>query len=103
MRIAVPVRQQKSTSEWDEAGCALAHGMSSSLMDWRSKARHALAPDDLGIDSNGRIIRTGGAPTGFMLEPLISGRQVYIRDEGGTRYWLGSPNRLQAVIRWLLS
>jgi hypothetical protein len=72
-------------------------------MDWRSKARRVLAPDDLGIDGNNRIIRTCGTPTGFLLEPLISGRQVYIRDEGGTRYWLGSPSRLQAVLRWLLS
>jgi hypothetical protein len=102
MTKMVTVRQQRFAPERDEARCALAGGLPLP-MDWRSKARRALAPDDLGIDGNGRIIRTGGAPTGFMLEPLISGRQVYIRDEGGTRYWLGSPNRLQAVIRWLLS
>lgn len=94
------VRQQRP--ERDEARCELPRGLPPSL-DWRSKARRALAWDRLGIDGNGRIIRTGGAPTGFMLDPLISGRQVYIRDECGTRYWLGSPDRLHVVIRWLLS
>ncbi len=98
---AVSMRQQRFAPE-DEASCELAGGLPPP-MDWRSKARLALASDDLGIDGNGRIIRTGGAPTGLVLEPLISGRQVYIRDEGGTRYWLGSPTRLQAVVRWLLS
>lgn len=98
---AVSMRQQRFTPE-DEANCEVADGLPPPT-DWRSKARLALASDDLGIDGNGRIIGTGGAPTGLVLEPLISGRQVYIRDEGGTRYWLGSPNRLQAVVRWLLS
>jgi len=102
MTKAVTMRKQTFTPERDEASGAPV-GSPPLAMDWRSQARRALAPDDLAIDGNGRIIRIGGAPTGFMLEPLISGRQVYIRDEGGTRYWLGSPNRLQAVIRWLLS
>lgn len=102
MTKAATMRRQRFTPERDEAGCELASGLPPP-MDWRSRARHALASDDLGVDGNGRIIRARGAPTGFVLEPLISGRQVYIRDEGGTRYWLGSPNRLQAVVRWLLS
>ena len=99
---AATARQRAFTPERDEARCELARGLPPRL-DWRSEARRALASDRLTIDGNGRIIRTRGAPTGFMLDPLISGRQVYIRDECGTRYWLGSPNRLRAVLRWLLS
>ena len=102
MMKAATARQRAFTPERDKVRCELARGLPPRL-DWRSEARRALASDRLTIDGGGRIIRTGGAPTGFLLEPLISGRQVYIRDEGGTRYWLGSPNRLQAVIRWLLS
>lgn len=99
---AATARQRRFTPEWDEARDEFAHGLPPP-MDWRSEARRALAPDRLTIDGNGRIIRTRGAPTGFLLDPLPSGRQVYIRDECGTRYWLGSPNRLRAVLRWLRS
>lgn len=99
---AATAKQQVFAPEQDEARRELARGLPPPL-DWRSEARRTLASDRLTIDGNGRIIRTGGAPTGFMLDPLISGRQVYIRDECGTRYWLGSPNRLRAVLRWLLS
>ena len=95
-------RQRRFTAERDEVAYELAGGLLP-LRDWRSEARRALAPDGLTLDGDGRIIRTYGAPTGFMLEPLIYGRQVYIRDEHGTRYWLGSPNRARAVLRWLLS
>lgn len=102
MMKAATARQRAFTPERDEARCELVRGLPPRL-DWRSEARRALASDRLTIDGNGRIIRTRGAPTGFMLDPLISGRQVYIRDECGTRYWLGSPNRLRAVLRWLLS
>lgn len=72
-------------------------------VDWRSEARRALASDRLSLDDSGRILRAAGAPTGFVIDPLINGRSVYIRDEYGTRYWLGPPNRLRAVLRWLLS
>lgn len=85
MMKAATARQQKFTPERDEARCELARGLPLAL-DWRNEARRALASDHLTIDGNGRIIRTGGAPTGFMLDPLPSGRQVYIRDECGTRY-----------------
>src|SRR5690348_453459 len=102
MMKAATARQREFTPEQDDARWELARGLPPPL-DWRSEARRTLASDRLTIDGRGRIIRTGGAPTGFMLDPLISGRQVYIRDECGTRYWLGSPNRLRAVLRWLLS
>lgn len=102
MTNAVNVCQPGVAPAQDEASREIA-GDLPPPMDWRSRARRVLAPDDLGVDGQGRIIRTCGTPTGFLLEPLISGRQVYIRDEGGTRYWLGSPNRLQIVLRWLLS
>lgn len=71
--------------------------------NWRNEARRALASEHLILDVNGRIVRAEGAPTGFVLDPLIGGRQVYLRDEWGTRYWLGSPHRLRDVLRWLLS
>lgn len=99
---AATAQQPKFTPGRDEARRELARGLPPA-MDWRSDARRALASDSLTIDGKGWIIRAGGAPTGFMLDPLISGRQVYIRDACGTRYWLGSPNRLRAVLRWLLS
>jgi hypothetical protein len=102
MTNASTARQQSFTSGEDEARFELAHGLPPPR-DWRSEARRALAPVRLGIDGTGRIVRIGGAPTGFLLDPLMSGRQVYIRDECGTRYWLGSPDRLRAVVRWLLS
>ena len=102
MTKVLTVRQQRFVPEREEARCELAQVLPPP-MDWRSKAQRALAWDSLDIDDNGRIIRTGGAPTGFMLDPLIGGRQVYIRDECGTRYWLGSPNRLRVMIRWLMS
>jgi hypothetical protein len=102
MTNAVDVCQQGFAPAQDEASREFARDLPPTV-DWRSKARRVLAPDDLGIDGDDRIIRMCGTPTGFTLEPLISGRQVYIRDEGGTRYWLGSPNRLPAVLRWLLS
>lgn len=102
MMKTATARQREFTPEQDEARCELARGLPPPL-DWRSEARRILALDRLTLDGNGRIIRLGGVPTGFMLDPLISGRQVYVRDEYGTRYWLGSPNRLRAVLRWLLS
>ena len=102
MMKAAAARQRRFTPGRDEARWELARGLPPPL-DWRSEARRALAPESLGIDGEGRVIRIGGAPTGFMLDPLIGGRQVYIRDECGTRYWLGSPNRLRVVLRWLLS
>jgi hypothetical protein len=102
MTNASTARQRSFTPGRDEARFELAHGLPSP-MDWRSEARRALAPARLGIDGHGRIVRIGGAPTGFLLDPLMSGRQVYIRDEYGTRYWLGSPDRLRAVVHWLLS
>jgi hypothetical protein len=103
MTKAVTARQLRFAPERrEEARYELACGLPPPL-DWRSEARHALATDGLSIDGNARIVRIGGAPTGFMLDPLIGGRQVYIRDECGTRYWLGSPNHLRPVVRWLLS
>lgn len=99
---AATARQRRFIPEQDEARRELARGLPPPL-DWRSEARRALAPESLGIDGKGRIVRIGGALTGFMLDPLIGGRQVYIRDEYGTRYWLGSPYRLRVVLRWLLS
>ena len=102
MTKMVTARQLRFAPERDEARCELACGLPPP-MDWRSEARNALAMDGLGVDGNGRILRIGGAPTGFMLDPVIAGRQVYIRDAYGTRYWLGSPNSLRAVVRWLLS
>ncbi len=102
MTKAVTACQLRFTPEREEARCELARGLPPP-MDWRSEARRALATDGLSIDGNGRIGRTAGPPPGFMLDPLIGGRQVYIRDECGTRYWLGSPNHLRAVVRWLLS
>lgn len=101
-KAVAAARQRRFPPGQDEARCELARGLPPP-MDWRSEARRALAPVRLGVDGSGRIIRTEGKPTGLMLDPLISGRQVYIRDECGTRYWLGSPNSLRAVIRWLLS
>lgn len=74
-----------------------------SAVDWRDESTRALAPAQLGLDADGRIIRIGGAPTGFVLDPLVGGRLVYVRDEFGTRYWLGSPGHLQAVVHWLVS
>lgn len=102
MTNAATARQREFIPERDEARSELARGLPPPL-DWRSEARRALASDRLTIDGGGRIIRNGGASTGFLLDPLLSGRRVYIRDECGTRYWLGSPNRLRAVLRWLLS
>lgn len=102
MMKAATARQRRFTPGRDAARWELARGLPPPL-DWRSEARRALAPESLGIDGEGHVIRIGGAPTGFMLDPLIGGRQVYIRDECGTRYWLGSPNRLRVVLRWLLS
>lgn len=102
MTKAGAARQQRFTPEEDETRCELARGLPPP-MDWRSEARRALAPVRLGVDGSGRIIRAEGTPTSLVLDPLLSGRQVYIRDECGTKYWLGSPNSLRAVIRWLLS
>lgn len=102
MTKAFTARQRNYTPERDAARRELARGLPPP-MDWRNEARRTLASDCLVIDGHGRIIRAEGAPTGLMLDPLICGRLVYIRDECGTRYWLGSPNRLRAVLRWLLS
>lgn len=103
MTKAVAARQQGFTGEEGVARCGeLACGLPPP-MDWRREARRALAPVQFGVDGSGRIIRAGGASTGLVLDPLPSGRQVYIRDECGTKYWLGSPNSLRAVVRWLLS
>ena len=102
MTRAFTTRQRNSAPERNAARHELARGLPIS-MDWRSKARRVLASDRLIIDGSGRVIRTQGTPTAFMLDPLMNGRQVYIRDEYGTRYWLGSPNQLRAVLRWLLS
>lgn len=102
MTKAATARQASFEPERHDSRWTLARGLPPPI-DWRSEARRVLEADCLSIDGHGRIIRTGGTPTGFMLDPLISGRQVYIRDECGTRYWLGSPNRLRAVVRWLLS
>lgn len=102
MTNASIARQRRFTPEQDEARFELTDDLPPPL-DWRSEARRALAPGRLGVDGDGRIVRIGGAPTAFLLDPLLSGRQVYIRDEHGTRYWLGSPDRLRAVVSWLLS
>lgn len=102
MMKAFTARQRRDTHERNAARRELARGLPAP-MDWRNEAQRALVSDRLRVSSNGRIIRAEGAPTGFVLDPLICGRLVYIRDECGTRYWLGSPNRLRAVLRWLLS
>lgn len=102
MANAISARRQGQTPVLDAARYELARGLPPPV-DWRGEARRALAPGHLSIDGNGRIIRAGGAPTGFVLDPLVGGRSVYVRDEFGTRYWLGSPSRLQTVVRWLLS
>ena len=102
MMNASTARQRRFAPEQDEARFEFADELPPPS-DWRSEARRALAPGRLGVDGDGRIVRIGGAPTAFLLDPLISGRQVYIRDEHGTRYWLGSPDRLRAVVSWLLS
>ena len=102
MTNASIARKRTFTPEQDEAGFELTDDLLPPL-DWRSEARRALAPDRLAVDDDGRIVRGGGAPTAFLLDPLLSGREVYIRDECGTRYWLGSPGRLRAVVSWLLS
>lgn len=102
MTNAVAARQPEFTAEQDEAPSELSQSLPPP-MEWRSEARRALASDCLTLDGSGRIIRAGGQPTGFALNPLLSGRQVYLLDECGTRYWLGSPNRVCMVVRWLLS
>lgn len=102
MTKASTALQQQYPSVREAADCELASSLPP-VGDWRSEARRALASDHLIIDGSGHIIRAEGAPTGFVLDPLIGGRQVYLRDEWGTRYWLGSPQRLRAVLRWLLS
>lgn len=102
MTKAMTALQRQYPPEQDTARLELARDLPP-CMDWLSEARRALAPDQLIIDGNGRVLQAEGAPTGFMLDPLLSGEQVYIRDEWGTRYWLGSPHRLRAVLRWLLS
>lgn len=99
---AIAVPRQTRLEALDAARCELAGGPPQ-LFDWRGEARLALAPVRLGIDADGRISRFGGAPTGFILHPVLGGRSVYIRDNFGTRYWLGSPGRLRDVVRWLLS
>lgn len=102
MGTAITARRQHQTQVLDTARGELARGLPPPI-DWRNEARRALAPGHLSVDSSGRIIRAEGAPTGLVLDPLVGGRSVYIRDEFGTRYWLGSPSRLQTVVRWLLS
>lgn len=101
MTKALNALQREYPSEQDAARCELAPDLPPPT-DWLGEARCALASDRLLVDGNGRIIRADGAPTGFMLDPLVSGRQVYLLDEYGTRYWLGSPHRLAAVLRWLM-
>lgn len=102
MAKASIARRQNLIPGPNEAGCESTPDVPHRA-DWRGEARRALASESLSIDGDGRIVRNGAAPTGFVLDPLISGRQVYVRDECGTRYWLGSPNRLRVVMRWLLS